>query len=67
MFDIEKDPRELTDLAAQLPQVKQQLLAALAAANATAFQTNETPGYTNCVDPKVVQVLISCTSFPNSP
>ena len=56
-----------TDLAAQLPQGKQQLLAALAAANAPAFQTNETPGYTNCVDPKVVQVLISCTSFPNSP
>ena len=55
MFDLSKDPGEHNDLSASLPQVKQQLLEALAAANRTAFQTNDTPGYTKCEAPEVVE------------
>ena len=55
VFDLSKDPGEHNDLSASLPQVKQQLLEALAAANRTAFQTNDTPGYTKCEAPAVVE------------
>ena len=55
VFDLSKDPGEHNDLSASLPQVKQQLLEALAAANRTAFQTNDTPGYTKCEARAVVE------------
>ena len=55
VFDLSKDPGEHNDLSASLPQVKQQLLEAMADANRTAFQTNDTPGYTKCEAPAVVE------------
>jgi hypothetical protein len=55
VFDLVADPGEHHDLSAKLPQVKQQLLAAAKAAKETAFQTNETPGYTTCENATLVQ------------
>jgi len=49
VFNIEEDPSEYSDLADTLPTEKARLTAALAAAMATAFQTNSMPGYGNCI------------------
>ena len=40
------------DLSASLPDVKANLTAELAKVMAGAYQTNDTPGYNNCVDEK---------------
>lgn len=55
VFDLSSDPGEHHDLSQSLPQVKKQLLAAAEEAKKTAFQTNETPGYTNCENASSVQ------------
>ena len=46
--DLSKDPTEHHDLSASLPAVKAQLMSALKTATKTTYQTNETPGYTQC-------------------
>jgi arylsulfatase A-like enzyme len=53
LFNIEEDPSEYVDLSVSLPSMKANLTAALAASMATAYQTNESPGYNNCVTDKV--------------
>ncbi len=55
VFDLSSDPGEHHDLSASLPQVKKQLLAAAEEAQKTAFQTNETPGYSNCENASAVE------------
>lgn len=48
LFNIEEDPSEYTDITAQNPDMSKQLNAMLDAEIKTAFQTNDTPGYSNC-------------------
>lgn len=55
VFDLSEDPGEHHDLSASLPEVKKQLMAAAEEAKKTAFQTNETPGYTSCESATVVE------------
>jgi len=50
VFNIATDPSEYVDLSASLPAVKANLTAALAVTMASAYQTNESPGYNNCID-----------------
>ena len=53
VFNIEADPSEYTDLSQSLPAVKANLTAALATVMAGAYQTNDTPGYKNCVTDQI--------------
>ena len=55
LFDISVDPTEHVDISAKMPEVKAHLLAKLSDANATTYQTNDTPGFENCRSPKEVE------------
>jgi len=52
LFDLSKDPTEHVDLARTQPALFQQVWAAWQADQVTKpyYQTNDTPGYTNCIN-----------------
>jgi len=53
VFNIEEDPAEHVDISGSQQGVKANLTRTLATIMAGAYQTNDTPGYTNCVTDSV--------------